>query len=76
MLIIKFISKANSVEDIKKKIYITATPLNKKILKNVGFIFKHHQVDTRDKISFTLSSGVYMPREGEKLIRDTIYIKK
>jgi len=29
-------------------------------------------VDTGDKTSFTLSSGVYAPKEGEKVIKDVI----
>lgn len=67
-------SKANSIEDAKKRIYITATLLSEGILKNIGFIFKHHQVDTRDKTLFTLSSGIYAPREGGRVIRDSIYL--
>jgi hypothetical protein len=70
----KFISKANFMEDTKKGIYITATPSSKKILKEVGFVFKYYQVDTRDKTSFTFSFGVYTPKEGKKLIKDAIYL--
>ena len=50
---------------------MTATPLSEKILENVSFIFKYYQVDTRDKTLFTLSSGVCMPKEGEKVIKNT-----
>jgi len=57
-------SKANSIGDVKKRIYVTATPSSEKILKNVSFIFKYYQVDTGDKTLFTLSSGVCAPREG------------
>ena len=68
----KFMSEANSAEDAKKRIYVTATPLSEGILKNVGFVFEHHQVDTGDKTLFTLSSGVCAPREGGRVVRDSI----
>ena len=68
----KFISKANSAENAQKRIYVTTTPLSKKILKNIGFVFKHHQVDTGDKTLFTFSSSVCAPREGKRVIKDII----
>ena len=68
----KFISKVNSIKDIKKRIYVTATLLSEKILKNVSFIFKYYQVDTEDKTLFTLSFGIYIPRKGKKVVRDAI----
>jgi len=42
LLATKFMSEANSVEDVKKRIYVTAMPSSEKILKNVGFVFEHH----------------------------------
>ena len=72
LLVIKFMSEANSVKDAQKRIYVTATPSSKKILKNVGFVFEHHQVDTGDKTLFTFSSGICVPKEGERVVRDTI----
>jgi len=42
LLATKFMSKANSIKDTKKRIYITATPSSEGILKNASFVFKHH----------------------------------
>ena len=76
LLATTFISKVISARGTKKRIYIISTLLSKKILKNIGFVFKHYQVNTGDKTLFTLNSGVYTPKEGEKLIRDAIYLDK
>jgi len=54
LLVKKFISKANSIKDTKKRVYITATPLSKKILKNISFIFKANSIkDTKKRVYIT-----------------------
>ena len=67
MLATEFIFKVNSIEDIKRSIYITVMPLSENILKNIGFVFKYYKVDTRDKTLFTFSSSVYAFKEAKKL---------